>query len=372
MNKFLLWFAKLSFAGTRIDFYEDLAEALNDRASLSAEIDKLALRAAQQRDASAPLLRLWSRRMEDRSFALSLVGTVPDGDVMVLEGAEESGRLADGLQFLSRMLKSINAMKSALKGAVIGFVGLSAYLLTLLCLFSFYGIGIIEQVVPPNAWPWIGQVLRDVAHFVTDYGIWVMTLMIFLSCAFIWSLPNWRGKIRVQFDRYVPMYTIYRNFQGAIFLISLAALTRENADENGVVNGKSISLNSALEKLRTRANPWLRWHISRILMNLDDQSANAGLAFNTGLFDQRLTWRIADFGARNHFAVALEKVGLKLMDTVTDFVLSSAKKINTLLLCLTGAMMAFMIVGILLTMFEAQEVIQKQANVKTSFIVSKP
>lgn len=350
-----LWLARQTFRAQRQAFYEDLAEALDDKAQLAGRIEVLATRAAQEHDVLAPLYRLWLRRMDDRSFSSALTDTVPAGDVMILHAAEQAGRLPDGLRFAALVIGANREMTEALYGAVIGFVFLSAFLVGLLALFSFYGIGLIEELVPPDAWPWVGRMLRDLAHFVTGSGIWVLACLSAAGIACAWSLRNWSGRARVWADRYVPVYTIYRDFHGGLFLVALAALMRNK-----------VSLNDALDQLSGKASPWLRWHIRQVQLRLDYDSDQPGKAFATGIFSKPLTWRIIDFGERSSFPLALEKVGLRSIDMVTRMVKRSAGKINKLLLILSGGLMAFIIAGTFLTMYEAQNAVQRQISTTSS------
>lgn len=352
---FQLWLARQSFQSSRQTFYEDLAEALEDDEKLTRRIDKLAERAANEHDLLAPLFQLWSRRMDDRQFAEALEGTVPRGDLMIIGAAEGAGKLSDGLRFASLVIGATKEMKASLYGAVIGFVFLFSFLCVLLALFSFYGIGLIETLVPPNQWPWAGQLLRDLAQFVTGSGVQALGAFIVAGIVFVWSLPRWRGRIRVGFDRYLPIYTIYRDFQGALFLVSLAALMRND-----------VSLNRALETLEESASPWLRWHIREVMYRLDYESDQPGKAFATGIFDRKLTWRIIDFSERSNFAKAIEKVGVRSIDAVTKMVKKSAGTINVVLMVLSGGLLAFIIAGAFLTLYEAQNSVQKQMSATSS------
>ena len=353
-EKIQLWLAKLSFASIRVDFYEDLAEALDDNAALVDEIQKLADRAEEEKDVTAPLFKLWLRRMDDRSFPLALIDTVPDSDVMILESAEASGNLSAGLRFLNQSIEAANQMKTSLRGAVMGFVFFSSLIVGLLFAYSFYGISIIEQVVPPDAWPWVGQVLRDTAHFVTDYAWYISGIGISGTVLYLWSLPNWRGSLRVKADRYLPFYSIYRDFNSAKFRVMMAALMTNK-----------VSLTEALDKISQRASPWLQWHIRSILFRLDYESDQPAKAFDTGIFSKRDTWRFIDYGERNSFPVAVGKLGLQSMKKVTESVSRSAQTINKLLLLVSGCMMAFIIVGTLLTVYEAQNAVQRQLQAVT-------
>jgi type II secretory pathway component PulF len=345
----------MSFSGSRVEFYKDLAEVLDHRVSLTSRIDVLANRAVEEKDVVAPLFQLWSRRMDDRSFADALEGTVPQSDLMIIGASEGAGKLSDGLRFAAMVIVAAKQMKAALYAAVIGFVFLSAFLSVLLGLFSAYGIGFIEELVPPNDWPWMGQRLRELAEFVTGSGVQAMLVLLGLGVLYVWSLPRWSGKARVVADRILPFYTIYRDFQGALFLVSLAALMRNR-----------VSLNRALDTLAESGSPWLRWHIREILYRLDYESDQPGKAFATGIFNRNLTWRIIDFSQFSSFAVAIEEVGINSISLITESVKKSAGKLNKILMVISGGLMAFIITGAFLTLFEAQNSVQKQMSATSS------
>lgn len=348
-----IWLAKSAFHGNRSEFYEDLAEAIAEGDPLAQRIAVLAERAAGEGDIQAPLFQLWYDRMDDRSFSEALSDTVPDSDLMIIQAAEESGDLVTGLQFTVKVIEATSIMRKTIRMAIAGFLFLTAMQVALLIGFSFYGIDLLEAVVPSNAWPWIGLQLKGLASFVTESGAIVLAGVVVLTVAYVWSLRNWYGRIRVLFDSYLPLYTVYRDFAGAMFLVSLAALMK-----NGV------ALNAGLDTLSERASPWLRWHIRQIQLELDYESDSAGEAFATGLFDRRLTWRIIDFGKRagSDFAVAMEKVGIKSIDKVMESVRARAANLNRILMFLNAGMIMFIILGTLSTVYEAQDHLQKQIN----------
>lgn len=357
-----LWLAKWSFQGQRAEFWEDLAEAVEDGDPVAQRIEVLAARAASERDMQAPLFQLWYDRMDDRSFSEALVGTIPDSDLMIIQAAEESGDLVTGLRFTVKVIEAFAIMRTTIRLAVAGFLFLSLLQIALLVGYSFFGIGLIEQIVPLKEWPWIGLMLKDVAVFITSDGAIVLGVIGVLGTAYSWSLRNWYGRIRVAFDNYFLPYTVYRDFSGAMFLVSLAALMKNGVD-----------LNPALDILSERASPWLLWHIRQIQLRLDYASESTGLAFATGLFSRKLTWRIIDFAERSgsDFALAIEKVGIKSIDKVLVSVKSKASKLNKLLMFCNAGVIVFIIAGTLGTVYQAQESLQKQINNSQSTIRQK-
>ena len=216
-NKFLMGLAKWSFSSKRADFYADLAEALEDRAVLVDQIKILEKQARVRKDVILPIYQLWLYRLDDRSFSQSLLGTVPDSDVMVLEAAEESGAMIEGLRFLSKSIVASNKMRSVLRQAVAGPAFFGLLFIAMLCGYSYFLVPILVQIMKPSTWPMVGKVLYTVAQIVTGYGIWLGIIGILVLSLYLWSLKRWTGKWRSRFDNYVPLYSIYRDFNGSIF-----------------------------------------------------------------------------------------------------------------------------------------------------------
>ena len=352
-NKFLMGLAKWSFSSKRADFYADLAEALEDRAVLVDQIKILEKQARVRKDVILPIYQLWLYRLDDRSFSQSLLGTVPDSDVMVLEAAEESGAMIEGLRFLSKSIVASNKMRSVLRQAVAGPAFFGLLFIAMLCGYSYFLVPILVQIMKPSTWPMVGKVLYTVAQIVTGYGIWLGIIGILVLSLYLWSLKRWTGKWRSRFDNYVPLYSIYRDFNGSIFLVSLASLMQSG-----------MGLSESLRALARRATPWMRWHINRIQLRLDSEADQPYKAFDTGIFNRTLMDRIINFGSRNEVVVAFTKVGLSSIDKLTEFMAAAATVLNRVLILLCGAAMMFMITGTLLTAQEAQTAIRAQAFVK--------
>lgn len=346
---FNMWLAKSNFAGKRADFYEDLAEALADKGVLVQIIRTHEERAKQRKDVIHPLYALWLKRMDEMPFAECLTGTVPDSDVMILSASESSGSLIDGLRFLAIAIRAGGKMKGAVWGAIAGPMFLGCMFVALLIGYSFFLVPVLSQIMKPETWPAVGQAMYFVSKIITGYGIWLLAFIVVTTSAYIWSLPRWTGKWRAVADKYVPLYSIYRDYVGSIFLVSLASLMKAR-----------VGLSESLDALSNRASPWLRWHIRRIQSRLNFEADHPARAFQTGVFNQELTDRVMDFGSRSKFHEAIGKVGISSIEKVTSFVTSSAQLMNRILILVCGATMIFMVAGVLLTAQEAQTAIQRQ------------
>jgi hypothetical protein len=117
-TSFALWRGIRAFRRHRADFYEDLAEALDDKAVLVTELKKHVVRAHRRRSPAATLYSLWLRRMDKSDFSTSLKGTVPPMDSLVLLAAENSGNLPYGLRFLSTTVRAVGKIKGSILSAV--------------------------------------------------------------------------------------------------------------------------------------------------------------------------------------------------------------------------------------------------------------
>lgn len=345
-----IWLAKKIFASKRADFYSDLAEALADNAILVERIIEFERRAAERNDALEPLYKLWLKRMDDRSFSQALIDTVPNSDVMILESAEQSNMLIDGLIFLSKAIIAGQKMRSALKTAIAGPAFLSIMFFALLVGFAYFLVPVLIQIMPPDTWPWIGRALYYVSQIITGYALWIAALILALSSAYAYSLPRLTGKSRDWLDNHIPFYSIYRDFVGSIFLVSLASLMRAG-----------VGLAESLNTLELHANPWLARHIALIHSRLDEDSAYPAKAFDTGIFNRDLTDRVIDYGSRSKFHDAIQKVGIASIDKITIHVASSANLINKTLILICGATMLFMVSGVLLTAQDAQNAVMRES-----------
>lgn len=323
----------------RIDLYDDLSEALRDGEPLLQFFQKRRDRAqARGRKKMARLFAVCAERHGDHGIPLSgsLAGAVPASDLMVIKSAEVAGNLADGLQFLGRISeKTLKMRKSIILAIAIPAFDL-CLILGILFLFSKMMVPILIDVVPIEKWHPMGQVLFVVSSAVTGY--WPVTFALLASAVygFAWSLPNWTGPLRFQIDRYLP-YSIYRDYHGGIFLVTLAALLRAGT-----------SIGDALDMLRDIGTVWMRRHLA-IMRSRIDQGVDPVHALNTGVVHEDIAYRVIDYGERSGFQKGVEKIGLKAVEIITEKITNSATLINVVATIMVGLILGFVILSFLLT-----------------------
>lgn len=345
------WAAML-FRRSRDEFYEDLAEALDDKVNLADFLEKRRRRAALRGSSEAIVLSSWLRKMDDMSFSRAIAATVPNMDATIIAAGEGSGELVEGLRFLSQTMRAISKMTNVLRKAVATPIVLIIMNGAIMWGFSTFMVPMLSQLIKPEHWPPVGKALYASSMLVTNHGLTMAVAVVATLVTFGWSLGNWAGPRRVMVDRYLP-YSIYRNYMGSVFLVTLASL----------LNAR-ISLVDALAKMRATSNPWMRWHVATMLRKLDYDSDQPGRALNTGILPGRVADRIGDATGRMQFDQIMTRIGMRSMEKTQVFVEQSAALLNSLLLLFTAALLMFAIVGFMTTALEVQNAVRAPVQIR--------
>ncbi len=325
---------KWSFAGKRETFYADLAEALDDNGVLVTILEDNQRRLDRRDDVEASLFALWLRRLDECSFPEALRGTVPAMDVMILAASEAAGNLIQGLGFLAQAIAAVAKMKRAITRKLAMPVLLGIMEVAFILMFALLIEPQSAEILPVEQMPVVSQILHLVAAFIRDDGVVAGIGLVGFAALVAWSLPRWTGKLRLKADRYIPIYSIYRDYTGAVFLVAMASLMKSG-----------VGLAESMYELRRNAPNWLKWHIDEILHRLDSNADEPAKAFSTGVFSQALTDRVEDFGKRSYFEVAIGKVGLQSVDKIVDQVTISAEVMNVVMMISIALTLVFILGG---------------------------
>lgn len=349
-----------TFVKQRTAFYEELAEALADGEALARFFSDRAARAVVQKDPLALLYKAWLRRMdqpgsEGGRLSYVLRGFAPVMDLMVISSFDTGQHIASGLEFLASTIKKQQKMRAVLIAALAVPALILAMVLVFFIVNAYMVVPVFLSIAPPKDWGTVGYGLYLASIIVTHYGVVVAMLLAGLVWAFVWSLPNWSGSRRVQWDRRVP-YRIFRDYNAATFLVAVAMML--NAGQ---------SLHLTMEELKKRSSPWLRWHINRISRGLNRASGAFGEAFNTGLLAQPIANRLTDSSRRSpKFHEVVTRIGVDGLDKTAAEVEKSAKRMNTILFICMGILVGTMILGTMRTGQVLAEAMQQQVNKQKS------
>lgn len=350
-----------TFVNGRAAFYEELAEALGDGEALARFFSDRAARAVVQKDPLAVLYKEWLDRMDQPGTAGRLSGVLrgfaPSMDLMVISAFDTGSEISPGLELLASAIKKQERMQSVLVGAI----AVPALLLVMATVFfivnAYMVVPVFLTIAPPKEWGTVGYGLYLASFVVTRYGIAVALLLAGSGWAFVWSLPNWSGARRIQWDKKVP-YRIFRDYNAAIFLVAVALML--NAGQ---------SLHVTMEELRKRSNPWLRWHINKISRGLNKAQKAFGEAFDTGLLAQSIANRLTDSSRRSpKFHEVVTRIGIDGLEKTAAEVEKSAKLLNTVLFICMGVLVGTMILGTMRTGQVLSDAMQQQVNKQKSQI----
>ena len=180
LNSFEFAMARNEFKGTREKFYDDLAEAIDDKESLREFL--VSLRDFSNNNKLKARGLLYNRmleRMDEMDGRLShiLKTIVPDEDLLSLtsiDAIREDKDRAAGLRFLALTITKARAMKATVVKAMLTPIMVTPVILAFAFIISFYFIPEYEKIAPPSTWPGIGKVLYAISILLRGYGIFIL------------------------------------------------------------------------------------------------------------------------------------------------------------------------------------------------------
>lgn len=340
------FFIRRDFKSNRAEFYFDLAMSLEDRIPLITTLRRFEARANQRSRARGRLYQDIIRKAANGSIAEGLRGLVPATDLVVIDCIQNSDDLnvAKGFYSLADTVEKTDLMRKKLVGSITYPVIILIVFAMLIYGFSFNIVPVLETVQPPEQWPGLGQLMYGLVTSVRQYG-WLMCLVVVgILTLFFWSLGSWCSHIRVMVDRFPP-FNVYRDFTGSMAIIAIAAAL-----------GSGVSLRAAIERCIVYANPWLSWHLQRVVRNLaDSESTNFGDSFNTGFLGEYMLDRVAQAGERRNPVKAFVKIATGSIDRVASSIDRSAKTLNMVLLLLCGVVLMILMGGFMQTALELSQ-----------------
>lgn len=283
------------------------------------------------------LSTVWADRLEnDGSLSQAFSGTIPAEDEALIRMAEQAGASAmpSVLRDIARMsLLTQQAKQMFVSVAFVSFVAL-LILLVLLILTPTLTAPLLKDLFDlPNEY-----VPNSAARIYTTAGfLEVMLIPIIGAIAaatywVIWSLPNLTGDLRIKLDNYL-IWKLYRNLNGALFLSTLSTMVKRRGNV-------SQNLLSALQTLSQDAIPWRKWHIDKMIANIEDQETvnvsdnnmAVGQALNTGMFDRELYFYFIDVLESRGLAEGLNKTAAQVEGPTLKSVQLQSRVFSTIVL----------------------------------------
>lgn len=343
--KLKLFFGRAQLRRNRSNFYYELGASLREHVPLVSTMRKYETRARTRGSGTALVYLEILRGFQNgtMSSAMKHIATPLEQTLMDATQSAGDGAMADGLQFLAETVEKVDKMRATLTKAVVYPVFLLAMFSFMLTLFSMLAVPVLVELLPPSKWPPLGQLLHQISQLVTQRGFLVLHGLVATLLLFLFSLKRWTGPWRRKVDDHFP-YNIYRDFSGALLLVSLASMMRAG-----------ISLRASLMRTQNFATPWMRWHVRKILLNLSrSNSPHFGQAFQTGVLNQDMADRVQDASERRNPVEAFIRTGSRAIDLMVVTLEKRAKVINLTMLMVCGVFLGLMFAGFMSTAMSMQ------------------
>jgi len=199
-----------------------------------------------------------------------------------------------------------------------------------ICLVTANIIASIAQSAPPSVWVGFNGFVKDLASLINSQWAVMLGTLVALTAITVYSLPRWIGKFRLKADK-LPGFSLYRDYNAAVVLSAMAMM---------IGSGKTMM--QALVDLRVNANPWLKWHLQRIIRSLEDNPTDYITAFSRGLMPIGVRARLATLlDSSASFDAALVALGTKEVVRLESAVKTSAETVNW---TFTGILMTLAVV----------------------------
>lgn len=197
---------------------------------------------------------------------------VPPNEAALLGAGVKSGALVVALEQSDRLIDVRFRIGQQVAFASVYPLLLVVTFSAMLMVNSMKVIPTLSKISSPSTWTGALGAMYSLAGITERWAGTFFAVGIALVLLIVWSLPRWRGRIREQADSVMP-WSLYKDLQGAVFLMNVAALLDAGLPDIDV-----------LQTLRRTASPWLRERIDAALDGIS-LGNSLGMALRNSGFD---------------------------------------------------------------------------------------
>ncbi|MDU8351243.1 type II secretion system F family protein [Pseudomonas syringae pv. actinidiae] len=300
MSAFQYRRAKMKFGSKyRLGMYEKLANFMKNGVDIDSAMEQMAegFDHFNKNDVRSKVIgELRESLATGMTFSSALSLWAPAGEVMLIKSGERSGALANAMENACLATEAGRKMK----GAMISSMAYPVILLMVLCvmiyIFSSQAVPRLVEVKDPADWPSMSKGLYVISMYVNHW--WFETILGVIGWSFFNSylLPRWTNKFRSKVE-FLPPYSIYKSYQGSIFLVSLSAMMQTG-----------IAVWDALDELKELSSDYMKHHINLMQERLLN-GVNVGQALETGLLDQDIAIDLRVYASTANIEEKMGKIG---------------------------------------------------------------
>ncbi|EDD3252259.1 general secretion pathway protein GspF [Salmonella enterica subsp. enterica serovar Newport] len=250
-----IWLGRKTFnARDRLMIYEDLAFLLDNNVKLEDAVK--GMRDNRREGTLRPGASVYCMQEVAQSLTqgkpldMGLRRWIPRNEAAIIQSGVKEKRLADALRRSIYLVQAVREIRTTVVERLTQPLILFISLIAMACMMSWYFVPKLETLKPRELWTGSLVWMADISDlFGQHLSLWVTGILFFTAWAY-WSFGNLTGPARRIMDRYPP-WSIYREIQGATFLLNFSALSRAQ-----------VKNEDALSQLSLHGSPWLRQRLN--------------------------------------------------------------------------------------------------------------
>jgi type II secretory pathway component PulF len=352
--------AASKFRKRRAGYYDWLAQRLESSKG-NAKLVDIFERDAQRypKDPRGILSAHWATLFSANggNLADTWEGTLPDDDVTVIRINQGAGdeALMSALKDISRVAHLNDEIQGAARTTLmIALLGVFAAIVmfTLFPVAAGAKLTEIYGFIPLSEWGKRARAFIEHGEWVRAYGLY-MVLATGVALTYVhWSMHNLVGPMRDRLDRSIVLYRLMRDLKGALFLSTMATLTRRRGNIQ-------FTLKDSLDVFvqSTKSN-WMRWRVQQVVDRIDSGGATDVEPFNTNLLSPEMYFYLRDTAETRGFSDGFAETGQYVEKTVVKNLLKSLMLWRWVLLGISAGSVIYMTGWVLSIPYEMKSTMQ--------------
>ncbi|MPS81707.1 MAG: hypothetical protein E2591_26900 [Achromobacter sp.] len=234
----------------------------------------------------------------------TLRGIVPAEDELILGISELAGpgALEHALRDLTDYTRLMDRTKAGFRWTILaGVISMGVWLamLFVMAYVTYPRLQDVFNMLPADMWRDAAASFRKASIFLGANLVTILGLAGVLVYLLHWSLRNLTGHLRERVeDRLV--WRAFRDFQAIRFMMTLSVILKPR-------QGNTISMRDGILMLGDPKNPWLNWHIQKMLARIEEDHVTGPETFDTGILPRELYYYLADVCVSHGIDIGLQR-----------------------------------------------------------------
>lgn len=321
----------------RVNLYRNLEMITGSGVSLNETIRLLSSKFRKHMPNSfMPLIMdEWLKSMAmGKPFVQTLAPWAPGWEMLLLR-AGGTAQMTQMFKYVAELSNNIIRLKSGLVSAIRYPMFALLMLFALMYVFAYYVIPSLSTFLSPDKWPPVTKSLFVFTTGFTQHIIWILLSVAGVIALIVRSLSQLRASPARRILNRIPPWSIYKQFHGSIFLLSLASLLRSG-----------ISISQSLDMIRAGSSPYVASLI--IVMQAKLQAGRpAGEAIQSELFDTETKINLEVYADADKLEEGIQVLAQEQLEAQILKLATAAKMLGNAILLLVVAFIAWNYMGLI-------------------------